>query len=280
MTSKQLRAALTSGQRVFGTLIASDSPDWPEHVARMGLDFVFLDTEHIAIERKALSWMCRAYSALGLPPIVRIPSPDPQIARVALDGGAAGIMAPYVETVEQVKALVGAVKLRPLKGRRLDDALRDRATLEPAISAYLDARNADRILTINIESRPALDNLDALLAVDGLDAVLVGPHDLSVSLGCPERYDAPEFDAAVRRVLRQAREHGVGAGVFSMLGTRRVIDWSADGLNFVVHSSDYAAMRDAIEADVRIMREEMVHGINGCAPAKCSSVPATARGGV
>lgn len=264
MTSKQLRTALKSGQHVFGTLIASDSPDWPEHVARMGLDFVFLDTEHIAIERKALSWMCRAYSALGLPPIVRIPSPDPHLALLALDGGAAGVMAPYVETEEQVKALVGAVKLRPLKGGRLDEALRNRAALEPAVSAYLDARNADRILTINIESRPALENLDALLAVDGLDAVLVGPHDLSVSLGCPERYDAPEFDVAVRQVLRQARRHGVGAGVFSMLGTRRIIEWSEEGLNFVVHSSDYAAMRDAISTDVRVMRENMTRNMNGC----------------
>jgi 2-keto-3-deoxy-L-rhamnonate aldolase RhmA len=256
---------LKSGQPVFGTLIASDSPDWPEHVARMGLDFVFLDTEHIAIERKALSWMCRAYSALGLPPIVRIPSADPHLALLALDGGAAGVMAPYVESVEQVNALVGAVKLRPLKGGRLVDALHDRTALEPAVSAYLDARNSDCIVTINIESRPALDNLDALLAVDGLDAVLVGPHDLSVSLGCPELYDAPEFDAAVRQVLRQARRHGVGAGVFSMLGTQRVVDWSAEGLNFVVHSSDYAAMRDAISTDVRAMREGMARNANGCA---------------
>ena len=270
MTSQQLRAALKSGHRVFGTLIASDSPDWPEHVVRIGLDFVFLDTEHIALDRKALSWMCRTYAALGLPPIVRIPSPDPQIARVALDGGAAGIMAPYVETVEQVNALVGAVKLRPMKGSRMSDAIANPAAMEPALAAYLARNNQERILTINIESRPALENLDALLAVEGLDAVLVGPHDLSVSLGAPESYDAPEFDAAVRTVLRKARANGIGAGVFSMLGTQRVIDWAEDGLNFVIHSSDYAAMRDAISADVRVMREGMAHHVNG-SPARAST---------
>ena len=94
--------------------------------------------------------------------------------------------------------------------------------------------------------------------------MLVGPHDLSVSLGCPEQYDAPEFDAAVRQVLRQARRHGVGAGVFSMLGPERVVEWSGDGLNFVVHSSDYAAMRDAISTDVREMRVSMARSVNGC----------------
>jgi 4-hydroxy-2-oxoheptanedioate aldolase len=263
MTSKQLRAALKSGQRVFGTLIASDSPDWPEHVAQIGLDFVFLDTEHVALDRKALSWMCRTYAALGLPPIVRIPSPDPQIARVALDGGAAGIMAPYVETVEQVHALVGAVKLRPMQGSRMSDAIANPAAMEPALAAYLARSNQDRILTINIESRPALENLDELLGVEGLDAVLVGPHDLSISLGVPESYDAPEFDTAVRTVLRKARGKGLGAGVFSMLGTQRIVEWAEDGLNFVVHSSDYAAMRDAISTDVRAMREGMAHRCNG-----------------
>jgi hypothetical protein len=73
----------------------------------------------------------------------------------------------------------------------------------------------------------------------------------------------PEFDAAVRTVLRKAGANGIGAGVFSMLGTQRVIDWAEDGLNFVIHSSDYAAMRDAVSADVRVMRERMTHQVNG-----------------
>ena len=120
MTRKQLRTALRSGQRVYGTLIVSDSPRWPAQVAQIGLDFVFIDTEHISIDRKALSWMCQTYSALGLPPIVRIPAPDPYAATMALDAGAAGIIAPYIETVEQVRALRGATKLRPIKGARLE----------------------------------------------------------------------------------------------------------------------------------------------------------------
>ena len=114
MTSKRLRAALHSGARIYGTLIVADSPRWPAQVARIGLDFVFIDTEHIALDRGRLSWMCQTYAALGLVPIVRIPSPDPYAATMALDAGAAGIVAPYVETVAQVKALHGAVKLRPI----------------------------------------------------------------------------------------------------------------------------------------------------------------------
>jgi len=255
MTSNEFRTALRNGQPLYGMLIASDSPDWPDQVVQMGLDFVFIDTEHIAIDRKALAWMCHAYSALHLPPIVRIPQPDPQLACMALDGGAAGVMAPYVETVDQVKALCGAVKMRPLKGQRLDDVLHRGAVLEPALASYLEERNRGHSLIINVESRPALDNLEALLAVDGLDGVLVGPHDLSVNLGVPEQYDAPEFDTAVRTILRKSRARGIGAGIFSMLGTNRIVDWSTDGLHFVVHGADHTAMREAISSDVRRMRE-------------------------
>ncbi len=100
MTPAELRKRLHSGETSFGTLIVSPSPRWPEAVKTCGLDFVFIDTEHIALDRAQLSWMCQTYAALGLPPLVRIPSPDPFAATMVLDGGAAGVIAPYVESAE------------------------------------------------------------------------------------------------------------------------------------------------------------------------------------
>jgi 2-keto-3-deoxy-L-rhamnonate aldolase RhmA len=254
MTPKQLRAAFRSSQRSYGTLIVSDSPRWPAQVVQIGLDFVFIDTEHIAIDRKELSWMCQTYAALGLPPIVRIPSPDPYAATMVLDGGAAGIVAPYVETVEQVRALHGAVKLRPIKGARLDAVLAGRTNFEPTLAEYQRAHAGENILVINIESRPALENLDALVSVDGVDAVLIGPHDLSSSLGIPERYDAPEFDAAVRTIAHRARARGVGAGIHCWMGVQHEIAWAQAGLNFFIHSADITAMKEKLTADVRELR--------------------------
>src|SRR3954464_1568314 len=251
MTPKQLRAALKAGSRVYGTLIVSDSPRWPSTVAQIGLDFVFIDTEHVALDRQPLAWMCQTYAALGLPPIVRIPSPDPFAATMALDGGAAGVVAPYVETVDQVKALVGAIKLRPIKGARLEAVLAGREQFEPELARYQRERYADNLLVINIESRPALENLDALLAVEGVDAVLIGPHDLSSSLGVPERYDAPEFEAAVRTITQKARARGIGAGIHSWMGGEREIAWAKAGMNYFIHSADITAMNAAIAAEGR-----------------------------
>lgn len=253
MTSKELRAALRGG-RAYGTLIVSDSPRWPGQIAQIGLDFVFIDTEHVALDRQPLAWMCQTYAALGLPPIVRIPSPDPYAATMALDAGAAGIVAPYIETVEQVQALRGAVKLRPIKGARLEAMLGGRAGFEPELTSYQQTHHGENILMINIESRPAVDNLDALLAVEGVDAVLVGPHDLSSSLGIPERYDAPEFDAAIRTLAQKARARGIGAGIHSWMGIPREVQWAEMGLNFFIHSADIIAMKQTLTAEVRELR--------------------------
>jgi 4-hydroxy-2-oxoheptanedioate aldolase len=255
MTGREIIQALHDGGRVFASAVVGMSPLWPELAKKTGIDFVFVDTEHIPLDRQTLSWICQTYQALGLPPVVRIPCNDPFEACKALDAGAGGIIGPYVETAEQVRGLVGAVKLRPLKGRRLTDALRDPNTLEPELADYLQRRNGDKILIANIESLPALENLHDICSVPGLDAVLIGPHDLSCSLGIPERYDHPRFDEAVRTVLRTAREHGVGAGVHFWLGLDQEIAWARAGGNLVMHSSDLAAFSRTLKAEIDHLRE-------------------------
>src|SRR6516162_494606 len=188
MNGREIIQALHAGRRVYSSAIVGMSPLWPALAKQIGIDFVFIDTEHIPLDRQTLSWICQTYQALGLPPVVRIPSNDPFEACKVLDAGASGVIGPYVETVEQVRGLVGAVKLRPLKGRRLQEALQNRNKLEPELRDYLEKRNGDKILIANIESVPAIENLHDICSVPGLDAVLIGPHDLSCSLGIPEQY--------------------------------------------------------------------------------------------
>ena len=203
MNGNELIQALRAGQRVYGTAIYSPSPIWPRVVKNLDLDMVFIDTEHTPHDRNSVSLLCNVYAALNLAPVVRIPAPDPYQAQMVLDGGAQGIIAPYIESVEQVKALGGAVKLGPLKGERLRAALDGEIELEPQLVDYLARRNAQKALFINIESVPALERLDEILSLPYIDCVLVGPHDLSCSLGLPEQYDHPEFDDAIRTIIRQ-----------------------------------------------------------------------------
>ncbi len=257
MNGREIIQALHSGKRVYSSAMVSTSPLWPNLVKQSGIDFVFVDTEHTPIGRETLSWICQTYSALALPPVVRIPCNDPFEACKALDAGAGGIIGPYVETAEQVRGLVGAVKYRPLKGRRLQDALRDPNTLEPELRDYLEKRNGDKILIANIESIPAMENLHEICSVQGLDSVLIGPHDLSCNLGIPEQYDHPRFDEAVRKIFRIAREHGVGAGIHFWLGLEQEITWSKAGGNLVMHSSDLATFSRTLKNEVAQLRQAL-----------------------
>lgn len=248
MNGKELAQALTSGKHVYGTLIVSPSPFWVPTVASLGLDFVFIDTEHIPLDREKLSWMCQSYRAVNLAPLVRIPSPDPFSASMVLDGGAAGVIAPYIESAGQVRALAGAVKHRPLKGKRLEEWLGSASAVEPELSDYLTRRNAAQVLIVNIESVPAVEALDDILSVDELDAVLVGPHDLSCSLGIPEQYDHPRFREAVETIFRQARRRGKGAGIHMIYpaGFEQEILWARQEANLILHSADLIAVKETL----------------------------------
>ena len=107
MDGRELSESLRSGRRVYGTAILSPSPRWVGVVRGSGLDFAFIDTEHIPIDRHQLSWMCQAYGAVGVAPIVRVPKPDPFEATKVLDGGAQGVILPYVESVSSIGAACG-----------------------------------------------------------------------------------------------------------------------------------------------------------------------------
>ncbi len=254
MTPAELRQHLRAGEKVFGTLIVSPSPHWPEVVKMCGLDFVFIDTEHIALDRAQLSWMCQTYSAIGVPPIVRIPSPDPYAATMVLDGGAAGIIAPYVESVEQVQALRGAVKMRPIKGRKLQGMLSGKRA-EPELQAYIHEGAKERLLIVNIESTPAIDALDDIVKVPDLDGVLIGPHDLSSSLAVPEKYDHPDFLAACETIFRKARSAGIGAGIHFWGDVGRQTRLLELGANMLIHSADINLFQKHLSAELAAIRE-------------------------
>eukprot|EP00039_Didymoeca_costata_P022331 m.346530 g.346530 ORF g.346530 m.346530 type:complete len:337 (+) comp29477_c0_seq1:18-1028(+) len=249
----------------FGTLIQSPSPFWVAwggpHIAST-VDFVFIDTEHTPITRHDLSMLCNLYKGQGLPTLVRVT--DPEQARQALDGGASGVVLPYIETVDEVKALYGACKLRPFKGKRLADALRTGTVEGDIIADYIAKGAKDRALVLNIESKAAIENLENLLHPSlGVDAVLIGPHDLSCNLGIPEQYDCEIFQTAVKEIFSKAKKAGVGAAIHHIgeffgpgmqnkdAGTM-IRDW---GCNVMVTGGDLAFFVHGLQQSVKEIKE-------------------------
>lgn len=259
MTGKELSQALRKGDYVYGTAILSPSSLWPKILASTDLDLVFIDTEHVPLNRETVSWMCHTYKAVNLAPIVRIPSPDPYLASMVIDGGAAGIIVPYIETVKQARQLVGAVKHKPIKGEKLQNRIKEDQGFEPALSDYINQHNEDNVLILNIESVPAIEALDEILSVEGVDAVLVGPHDLSCSLGIPEQYQSPSFKESVEIIIDKARKRNIGVGIhmWEAVGAEQEIIWAKSGANLVMHSNDLILFRNSLQKGIEGIRASL-----------------------
>lgn len=253
--AENLIEKLKNGKNIYGTCIISTSPIWSKVVANSGLDFVFLDTEHIPMDRTELTFLCQTYSAMGISPIVRIPSPDPYFACMVKDAGAVGVIAPYIENVEQISQMVGATKYRPLKGKRLQNVLDGTEVLEPELIAYLENYNEGSMCIVNIESIAAVENLDALLDVPGLDAVIIGPHDLSINMGLPEHYDHPDYEKVVKEIIHKTRKKGLAAGIHFPGIPERQIKWMKEGANIVLHSSDMFLFSQKLNEDMRKIKD-------------------------
>lgn len=256
MTGSELRAALRSGDRVYGTCVVSPSPVWPAMLEQTGLDFAFIDTEHIPLDREHLAWMCQTFGALGMPPIVRIPQCSAALANMAIDAGAKGVVSPYCESIEEIETLRGAVRYRPLKGQRLKQALSGDPIDEPTAS-YIAGMNQHNLLLVNIESVAAIEKLPDFVRVPDIDALLIGPHDLSISLDIPEDYTNPKFTDAIKRIIDTARSAGLGVGFHYSFGIEQTLHWAQLGANLIIHSSDYFLTKEKVTQDLAWLRENL-----------------------
>lgn len=262
MTGQDFRDALHSGKNVYGTLITSTSPKMFDTAISLGLDYVFLCDEHVAYNPETLSWMCRAFKAVGINPVVRILKPEPYLATQALDAGAGAILVPYVEKIEDVYDLVGAVKYRPLKGEKLKRILYGEEKPTAELEAYLKNHNRNHTLLLNIESPTGVANMEQFFSVQsvdgpGVDGIVIGPHDLSTSYNMPEKYLSQEFLDLSCDIIRKARACGVAAGGHN--GSRGSLDlqieWAKAGANIILHSSDMFLFADKLQEDMNRLRE-------------------------
>jgi 4-hydroxy-2-oxoheptanedioate aldolase len=172
---------------------------------------------------------------------------------MALDAGFHGVLVPYCETADQVSAVVNAARLRPLKGALHERARAGDGFPSDATDQYLQKRNANVVMIIGIESVPAVENLEAILDVPGVDAIFVGPNDLSVSLGIPDQFDHPRYVEAVEHVISTSQARGIPAGPHCF-NEASLIRWHATGMRFVLFSADVRALADGYRGSMAKVR--------------------------
>jgi len=233
---QQLRARLRGGGVTIGSWMQIPHPSVAEILGQAGYDWVALDLEHGAIAVHQLPDLCRALELGGTLPLARLAEGKPKDCKQALDAGVAGVVIPMVECAEQLLQLRDACRWPPAGRRGVGFS---RANLfGKHFQSYRQEAQAP-LLVAMIEHARAVENLETILKVEGLDAVLVGPYDLSASMGITAQFDAPGFAAALQRIRTLAAEHGVPCGMHVVppdpaeLQRRR-----AEGYRFLAYSID------------------------------------------
>jgi 4-hydroxy-2-oxoheptanedioate aldolase len=239
MRENRLRTLWQADQTAVNGWLAIPSAFSAEVMAHQGWDSLTIDMQHGVIDYQAMVGMLQAISATPTVPVVRVPWLEPGILMKALDAGAYGLICPMINTRDDAQRLVAYTNYAP-RGTRSFGPIR---ALLYGGADYPQHANETIVRFAMIETRQALDNLDAILSVEGLDAVYIGPSDLSLSLGCRPVFDDvdPPVAQAIDHILERARAHGVVAGVHN--GVPEVAGARAQkGFRFVTLSSDARLM--------------------------------------
>jgi 4-hydroxy-2-oxoheptanedioate aldolase len=243
----RLRARLAAGQPTLGTFAGAASPVTAEACAAAGVDWLVLDLEHGSGGEEQVRDVVPAAGAYGVPTVVRVESTARiRIGRV-LDLGAAGVMLPRMDTAEEVGQAVRHLRYPPAGDRGV--ATYNRACRFGLDPGALVRANAEVLGVVQVESAPAVEQVDQIAAVDGVDVLFVGPQDLSHNLGVPGDLQAPAYLAAVERVRAAAARHGKACGLLVRDGAAAAAR-QADGWTFVAIGSDTTLLAAAVAAEL------------------------------
>lgn len=243
-----MRQLLLSRDHVaHGTFVKTDSTQVIELLGTTTLDFAVIDTEHAPFDRGTLDRMLLAGRAVDLPLLVRVPGSEGPDIQAALDMGAAGVMVPNVDSVEQARLVVSRAKF---KGGKRGFSISPRyASYGTGSRAEVLARGDATHVLCQIESSAALVAVDAIAAVPGVDALFIGRADLALSMGL-EDPRAPEVAAAVLRIMAAARQAGKVCGIH-VADAAEARRFAEQGMTWFVISSDQGLLQKAAQAITR-----------------------------
>lgn len=217
MKRNRMKEKLRAGEPVFGVSVMIPSPQIVEMIGAAGFDWVLLDCEHGTLSIESVELMAMAAEACGITAIARPATRGPEHILQVLDRGVMGVQVPHVNTAADAREVIAAVKYHPLGSRGL--AAGTRAAVYDShgtLAEYVAAANEATLIAIQLEDRAAIDNIDELLKVDGIDVYFVGPSDLSQSMGYPGNPKAPPVAEAISRSFRKmvaaGRTPGTPAG--------------------------------------------------------------------
>lgn len=254
MKRTDLRARMKRGERVIGTMVQEvRTPAIAQILKEVGFDFFMLDMEHGAFNLETAAEIVRVARLVDIAPLVRVCGPQYELIARILDQGAAGVMVPRVEARSDVERLVQAMKYPPMGQRGMSsDAPHSQYDFKP-LPELIELSNEDTIAIAQIERRAAIENIDDLLSVPGLDAALVGPEDLSVSLGVPGESTSERVTGAIETMVESAKRNGVASAIH-MGSVEPLQGWLNKGMTMVMYASDLDFLMASSRAGLEKLR--------------------------
>ena len=211
--SHNFRSRLMAGELLIGTIITLNSPEVAEVLAEIGFDWLFVDAEHAPLSMQDIQHLMQA-AGKECPCVVRLSSISEATIKQALDIGAAGIIAPLVNTAQQAERIVGLSKYAPEGTRGVGVARAHRYGIK--FQEYVETANDNVAVIVQAEHVEAVENIESIVKVPGVDAVFVGPYDLSASLGKLGQVNDPEVIEAIEFVTSTCRRAGMPLGIFGL----------------------------------------------------------------
>lgn len=241
---KEIRARLCSGGRSIGSWMQIPHASIAEIMGQAGYDWVAVDMEHGSIAVHQLPDLFRALELGNTLPLVRLSQGHPKDCKQALDAGAGGVIVPMVTRADQLIAVRNACRWPPAGNRGVAFS---RANLfGKHFEQYCEEAQAP-LLVAMIENIVAVDELDLIFGVDGLDAILIGPYDLSASMGLTAQFEHPEFVSTMERIFITAKAKSIPAGIHVVAPSREQLQQRIqEGYRFIAYSIDAAMLSSVV----------------------------------
>jgi len=252
---------LRSGSFALGAETSLLHPGVRLLYAEVGLDFIWIDLEHTLVNPERVAATIQRARLADVTPIVRVPELRPGLVRSLLDNGAQGIILPFVEEAEVVEELVSWCRFHPRGKRGVGSPLLANDYSSTSLSEHVGQADAEILIAVQIESLAAVERIDEICAVDGLDVVILGLADLSISCGVPGEVKHSTVVEAGERVLAAAAQHGVAGGVAGFYARTYeeppLSAWVRRGARFVQLFGDLGLLAEATLETVRAARAEL-----------------------
>jgi 2-keto-3-deoxy-L-rhamnonate aldolase RhmA len=237
---------LEAGELALGIgLRQARSVDVGRIMKTCGFDWLFIDTEHNSMSVDTAVQISVAAGDAGITPIVRVPGFEHHHATRVLDGGAQGVVIPHVDTAEQAAQVVADCKYAPLGHRSVTSALPQIDFEAMPIGEAAAAINAATMVVVMVETPKALENVEAIAAVPGINVVLIGTSDLTMEMGIPGQTGDQRVTAAYERVIAACQKNGVHVGMGGISDLDHMARYITMGACFVLAGSDIALMMKA-----------------------------------